>query len=95
MGVYGGRMGWRVNRAERYKVRAAAEERERERRWNAPGRARVVHPVYGTVVVPHFSNLAAIKNAAEVWRCRWTEIADAKVWAAEPGDVAAKKPYII
>lgn len=95
MGVYGGRMGWRVNRAERYKVRAAAEERERERRWSATGRARVIHPAHGTVVVPHSSNLAAIMNAAEVWRCDWAEITDAQVWAAEPGDVPVKIPYII
>lgn len=81
--------------AERSRLLASAEERERESRWTAPGRARVVHPVYGTVVVPHASNLAAIKNAAEVWRCDWAKITDAKVWRAEPVDVAVKMPYII
>jgi len=55
----------------------------------------VVHPVHGTVVVPHSSNLTAIQNAAEVWRCDWAEITDAQVWAAEPGDVPVKMPYII
>ncbi len=95
MGVYRKRMGRRVDAAERFRVMAAAKERERESRWNAPGRARVVHPAHGTVVVPHSSNLAAVMNAAEVWRCDWAEIIDAKVWAAEPGDVAVKMPYII
>jgi len=88
-------MGRRVEQAERGHALVRAKERERENRWNAPGRARVVHPAHGTVVVPHSSNLAAIMNAAEVWRCNWAEITDAKVWAAEPGDVAAKMPYII
>jgi len=88
-------MGRRVDQAERYRTIYNATERERENRWNTPGRARVVHPAHGTVVVPHSSNLAAIMNAAEVWRCNWAEITDAKVWAAEPGDVAAKMPYII
>lgn len=88
-------MGWRVDPAERDRAMARAEERSRERRWNAPGRARVVHPVYGTIVVPHSSNLAAVMNAAEVWRCDWAAIKDAQVWAAEPGDVAVKMPYTI
>ena len=35
------------------------------------------------------------RNAAEVWRCDWAEITDAQVWAAEPGDVPVKMPYII
>lgn len=55
----------------------------------------MVHPAHGAIVVPHSSNLAAIMNAAEVWRCDWAEITDAQVWAAEPGDVPAKMPYII
>ena len=95
MGVYSERMGRRVDTAERARILADAVEREREHRWNAPGRSRVVHPDHSTVVVPYFSNLAAIMNAAEVWRCDWVEIMDAQVWAAEPGDVPAKMPYII
>ena len=95
MGVYGEHMGRRVDQAERARVLAAAEQRGRENRWSAPGRSRVVHPAHGTVVVPHASNLAAIMNAAEVWRCDWAEITDAQVWVAEPGDVPAKMPYII
>ena len=88
-------MGRRIDAAERFRVLAGAAERAREHRWNVPGRARVVHPDHGTVVVPHSSNLAAIMNAAEVWRCDWAEITDAKVWAAGPGDIPAKMPYII
>lgn len=95
LGVCGERMGRRVDPAERFRIQADAEKRARESRWSAPGRARVVHPVHGTVVVPHSSNLTAIQNAAEVWRCDWTEITDAQVWVAEPGDVPAKMPYII
>ena len=80
---------------ERARTLAAAAQRARESRWSAPGRARVVHLVHGTVVVPNSSNLTAIQNAAEVWRCDWAEITDAQVWAAEPGDVPVKVPYII
>ena len=95
MGVCGEPMGRRVDPADRAHVLAAAAQRSRESRWSAPGRAWVVHPVHGTMVVPHSSNLAAVMNAAEVWRCDWAEITDAQVWAAEPGDVPAKMPYII
>ena len=80
---------------ERLRARAAAKKRAREHRWSAQGRARVIHSVHGTVVVPHCSNLAAMMNAAEVWRCSLAEIMDAQVWAAEPGDVPARMPYII
>mgnify|MGYP000270197998 CR=1 FL=1 len=55
-------MEWDISRAG---IRAAAERRARIHRWQAPGRARVVHPARGSVVVPHSSNLAAILNAAE------------------------------
>ena len=81
--------------AERSRILAAAEERQRESRWSAPERSRVVHPKYGTVVVPHASNLAAVMCAAEVWRCDWAKITNAKVMVAEPGDVPVKMPYII
>ena len=80
---------------DRFRILVDAEMRARESRWSAPGLARVIHPAHGTVVVPHSSNLAAIMNAAEVWRCDWAEITDAQVWAAEPGDVPVKMPYII
>lgn len=95
MGVCGKRMGRGIDQTERFRVLADAADRSREHRWSAQGRARVVHPVHGTVVVPHSSNLAAVMNAAEVWRCDWAEITDAQVWAAEPGDVPVKMPYII
>lgn len=66
--------------------------RGREARWNAPGRSKVTHPKYGSVVVPHSSNLCALMNAAEYWRCNWTEIRDAEVWAAGPDDGPLVKP---
>lgn len=53
------------------------------------------HPAHGSVVVPHASNLAAILNAAEVWRCNWATILDAKVWAADPSEPVAKMPLHI
>jgi hypothetical protein len=56
--------------------------------------ARVEHPAHGSVVVPHRSNYAALLNAAEVWRCDWMEIRDAKVWVA-PGEKPVKMPHII
>ena len=59
--------------------------RAREERWRVRGRARVVHPKYGAVVVPNRSNYSALLNAAEYWGCEWTDIRDAEVWAVPPG----------
>ena len=78
----------------RFHMRPGTEERSRRERWSAKGTARVTHPARGTVVVPCSSKLAAIMNAAEVWRCDWTELRDAEVRAPEPGDLAVKMPYI-
>ena len=77
---------------EREVNRRRANARERESRWNTPGRACVTHPKYGSVVVPHRSNLAALMNAAEYWRCDWAEITDASVMVATPGDGPLVKP---
>lgn len=77
---------------EREAIHRRAIERERENRWNAKGRACVTHPKYGSVVVPHSSNLAALMNAAEYWDCDWSEITDASVMVAKPGDGQAVKP---
>lgn len=77
----------------RFYMRPGTEERSRRERWSAKGTARVIHPAWGTVVVPHLSNLAAIMNAAEVWRCDGLEIRGAEVRTAEPGDEAAKMPF--
>lgn len=81
---------WRGSRAG-----LTPQERSKLQRWSAPGKARVVHPERGTVIVPCSSPLAAIMNAADVWGCSWTELDGARVWAAEPGDTAEKYPYII
>ena len=67
--------------------------REQTRR-EAVARARF-HPEHGAIVVPHASNLAAILNAAEVWRCDWATILDAEVWAADPAEPVAKMPIHI
>lgn len=67
-------------------TRADSERRSREMRWRASGRARVEHPRFGCVVVPHGSNFAALLNAAEYWGCDWMELRGAQVWAAAPGD---------
>lgn len=69
-----------------YETHHAAIQREREQRWAAPSCARVEHPKYGRIVVPHYSNFAAVLNAAEYWGCDWVEIINAEVWRAEPED---------
>lgn len=80
---------------DHHRARAEAAERSRRARWSAKGAARVIHPTRGTVVVPCSSKFSALLCAAEVWGCSWTEIDDAGVWLAEPGDQVAKMPYII
>lgn len=68
------------------KVSLEAERRAREDRWNAKGTARVEHQKYGSVIVPHSSNFAAVRNAAEFWGCDWLEVIGAKVWKADAKD---------
>lgn len=76
-----------------YKDMTLAARRERESRWNAKTCARVVHPRFGEVIVPHTSNYAAMLNAAEYWGCDWLEIIDdVKVWAVGPDAVPVKMP---
>lgn len=68
--------------------------RNRRHRWEAKGLARVTHPNYGTVVVPCASPFAALKCAAEVWRCKWVVISkDATVTAAMSHDIVAVPPF--
>lgn len=93
MGMYRERM--ERNLTSKMAPRWNVAERERRQRWERKSLARVTHQKYGSVVVPHCSNLAAIMNAAEVWRCDWAEITDATVYAAEPDAVPASMPYII
>ena len=83
------------NEGSREQTRREALARARFHRWQAPGRSRVVHPEHGAIVVPHASNLAAILNAAEVWRCDWATILDAEVWAADQAEPVAKMPIHI
>lgn len=95
MGMYGERLGRGVTREADRVYHAAAKERSRRERWQAGGCARVVSPKYGTVVVPHGSNFAALLNAAEVWGCEWTELRDAEVWRADAEDKPVPMPHII
>jgi len=58
--------------------------RARARRWAYEGKSRVEHPKYGSVIVPHGSNLVAIENAAEYWGCPLLEIiGTARVWECD------------
>lgn len=74
----------------------AAVRRNRRLRWEAKGMARVIHPDYGMVVVPCASPFAALKCAAEVWRCNWATISEgATVLASMEGDVMTQPPFRI
>lgn len=72
--------------AEIEENRRRAEEQSRKNRWEFKGKARVVHPKYGEVIVPAPSPFAAMLCAAEVWGIDWLEIKDAKVWRYEEND---------
>lgn len=95
MGMYGERLGRGVTREAARKYETSVTERARRERWQARGCARVVSRKYGTVVVPHGSNFAALLNAAEVWRCDWTEIRDAEVWRADKEERPVPMPHLI
>lgn len=82
---------WRLHEADMTSV----TERARRERWQVSGCARVVSRKYGTVVVPHGSNFAALLNAAEVWGCDWTEIRDAEVWRADKEERPVPMPHLI
>ena len=72
---------------------SASKAMARARRWTAPGKARVDHPKYGSVIVPCCSKLGAIENAAEFWRCDPMEISRAaEVWAVEPDAGPVRRP---
>lgn len=95
MGMYGERLGRGVTREAARKYETSVTERARRERWRASGCARVVSRKYGTVVVPHGSNFAALLNAAEVWGCDWTEIRDAEVWRADKEERPVPMPHLI
>ena len=95
MGMYGERLGRGVTREAARKYETSVTERARRERWQASGCARVVSRKYGTVVVPHGSNFAALLNAAEVWGCDWTEIRDAEVWRADKEERPVSMPHLI
>ena len=95
MGGHRERMERPVRTGMEYRARLSTQERARLERWESKATARVIHPVHGTVVVPHHSNLAAVMNAAEVWGCDWTELRDAAVLRSELGDIPAHMPHLI
>ena len=85
-------MAWKLSPEEiRYRT-VIVPERDRLYRWAAPCKARIEHPAYGVIVVPHRSNYAAMECAAEAWGCDPAELLDCGVWLAEPGAVAAEMP---
>jgi hypothetical protein len=69
-----------------------AVARGRAQRWAGKRKARVSHPAYGTVIVPHLSNYAAILNAAEYWKCPWTDLTDAAVVRVGPEEGPVVRP---
>ena len=81
------------NEGSREQTRREAVARARFHRWQAPGSSRVVHPAHGAIVVPHASNLAAILNAAEVWRCGIGAVECAA--RTDPAEPVAKMPIHI
>ena len=71
--------GWKVTPEEEQWRKSGAKAAARSLRWQAPTSARVVHPLFGDIVVPHRSNYAALLCAAEVWGVDWMSIRDAEV----------------
>lgn len=70
-----------------------AQLRERERRWSYPGKARVIHPKHGELIVPCASPLAALTCAAEVWGVDLLDITEeGEVWACDQTLQAAPRP---
>ena len=71
----------------------AARRRNRQRRWARKTKATVTHPKYGSIVVPHMSNLGAIECAAEVWGCTRYPISSSSAislrMVAEDADIRA------
>lgn len=61
----------------------AADAREANGRWAAKSKARVTHPMWGSVIVPCSSPLAAVHCAAEVWGVDWLQVINAKVEACD------------
>ena len=70
----------------------AGEARSTDLRWSAKGKAKVTHPMWGEVIVPCASKLAAVRCAAEVWGADWAQLMDAKVEACDQSLPAEKRP---
>ena len=65
----------------------------RAHRWTARGKARVEHPKYGSVIVPHSSNYGALENAAEFWGCDVLDLTkEARVCWVSPEEGPVRRP---
>jgi len=64
---------------EKLASRRRSERMARANRWAFPGKAKVIHPDHGEVIVPAPSPYAAVLCAAEVWKCDWAKILNAEV----------------
>lgn len=61
-------------------------------RWSAKGKAKVLHPMWGEVIVPCASGLAAVQCAAEIWNVDPVQIMDARVEACDQNMPVAARP---
>lgn len=76
----------------------SAEDRERKIRWSYTDKSSVSHSEHGSVIVPHGSNLSALRCAADVWGVDWLSILDARVEkcdqslpVCDPGEIRQKE----
>lgn len=64
---------WDEQRLEQAQLRAYWE------RWSKTAKARVTHPVFGSVIVPCGSCFASILCAADIWNVPFVSLLDARV----------------
>lgn len=69
-----------------------AVARAADLRWSAPSKAKVTHPMWGSVIVPCSSGLAAVQCAAEIWNVDPVQIMDARVEACDQSLPAQPRP---
>lgn len=70
-----------------------ALQKARAQRWCARGKARVTHERFGSVIVPCSSKLTALENAAEFWKCEYSDIsAAARVDLAGADEGPVRRP---
>lgn len=69
-----------------------AVARAADLRWAAKGKAKVIHEMFGEVIVPCGSCLAALQCAAEIWNVDPVQIMDARVMGCDQSLQAAVRP---